>query len=251
MAKGTDEHALTKAAGIMLAGADFIERRAAKDGDGCCREVIIRLDEKNYSRLVNGALAARATPSAIARAALLTSMDGGLKLPPKGSDKDQPGGPTQEEINELRRRLVEARKKAVAEKEQTDQLAKELSTAVSEKRAALDDRDRWRDALNALEDQLQEIGETFGVEPGEPRVSGIRRVLSAQQTEIQRLTREAEAARVPAPSPRAAPAPSKAFLKLVASYRWTGSTPAQIATALGASIEEVRRAIDINSWNKS
>lgn len=68
-ARETSDHnpvALAKRAGCMLAGEDFILRRAAQDGDGARREVIVRLDEPLYVKLIDASRRYRQTPGALA-----------------------------------------------------------------------------------------------------------------------------------------------------------------------------------------
>lgn len=50
------------------------------------------------------------------------------------------------------------------------------------------ERDEWRTMAGNTQEALQTIGEEFGVLGGEPRVDGIRRVLTEQRAEVARLT---------------------------------------------------------------
>jgi hypothetical protein len=49
------------------------------------------------------------------------------------------------------------------------------------------DRDAWRERESETQEALQKIGEQFGVSGGEPRIDGIRRVLTELQAENARL----------------------------------------------------------------
>ena len=53
------------------------------------------------------------------------------------------------------------------------------------------DADQWRAREGETQEALQSIGEEFGVRGGEPRVDGIRRVLTEQRDQLAALLREA------------------------------------------------------------
>jgi hypothetical protein len=53
------------------------------------------------------------------------------------------------------------------------------------------DADQWRAREGETQEALQAIGEEFGVRGGEPRVDGIRRVLTEQRDQLAALLREA------------------------------------------------------------
>lgn len=55
----------------------------------------------------------------------------------------------------------------------------------------LREADQWRARESETQEALQAIGEEFGVNGGEPRVDGIRRVLTEQRNTISRVLREA------------------------------------------------------------
>ena len=55
----------------------------------------------------------------------------------------------------------------------------------------LREADQWRARESETQEAFQAIGEEFGVRGGEPRVDGIRRVLTEQRDQIAALLREA------------------------------------------------------------
>lgn len=55
----------------------------------------------------------------------------------------------------------------------------------------LREAEQWRTRESETQEALQAIGEEFGVRGGEPRVDGIRRVLTEQRDQLAALLREA------------------------------------------------------------
>ncbi|MGL5447468.1 MAG: hypothetical protein ACRDBL_09180 [Rhabdaerophilum sp.] len=239
---------------------DFIQRRAAKDGDGACREVIVRLDEPFYIKLIDASRRYRQTPGALAGDYVrngLADISGSLKAlkgAPEEPDaelvlelaaerakvreleaavsalKERPSANEdtirhliqerdgwKNTAEELRGRLSEVqdangrladvfeaklktRLDRIAELEQALREETALRVGAFERMKATEiERDQWRECESETQEALQAIGEEFGVDAGEPRIDGIRRILMRLQIDNDKLLTELASCARPLP----------------------------------------------------
>lgn len=167
---------------------DFIQRRAAQDGDGACREVIVRLVEPTYVKLIEASRRYRQTPGALAGDYVrsgLADISGSMRAL-KGAPED----PDTDLVHELAAERAKVRElEAALTAQKAEPVASEESI-----RHLIQERDGWkataeelRGQLHEAQDQIGRLADNFGAKLREP----IERI-----AELEQELREESALRV-------------------------------------------------------
>lgn len=255
-----------KRAGCLLAGEDFILRRAAKDGAGSCREVLARLDERTYAQLIDAARRYRQTPSAVVAdyvTAGLADISGTMK-----SLKGKPEEPEADLIHQL----AEAR---AALREMKDKVYYEQDCRALRFQQKEDAEKRLVHLEKELtEEQALRVGAIERMKKAEAErddaravAEGLQRDLDAacediftMQVRNDQLLTEISACARPLPpiititaKPDVAPETREALLELaqasaaqlrsICAMRAAGNSPREIAHALGVPVETVKSTL--------
>jgi hypothetical protein len=141
--------------GIMLSHeAGTVQRRPTSDG--ACREVLLRIPEHQYARLISAALKVRATPGAFALDLFQRGWTAEANVLGAVPDGEAAGADQQDELRaeiaRLRGRLAESKARIAALEAEATAAGEDAAISVDPETAA--DAARWKKEAESLERQL-------------------------------------------------------------------------------------------------
>jgi hypothetical protein len=264
----------------MLAGEDFILRRAAQVEDGARREVIVRLAEHQYVDLIDASRRYRQTPGALALDYIVTGLadvSGTMKAIKFAREE-----PDEELVHQLAAERAKVRELEAAVANMSAQPAAADETTI---RHLMSERDGWKKTAEDLRESLRETRtardelldqvEALQIKNDQlltelascaRPLPPIITVTAAPERSPELNETNAERAdkavtellnylkRGPEPygldrkaaeeAPSAPDAPlTPAFIKAVVGYNWAGVSVEQIARSLRCDEHQVRRAL--------
>lgn len=245
MAKAPDPVALAKRAGCMLAGEDFILRRAKAEPTG--REVIVHIDDRAFAELVIQSRASSMTPARFARHLIEHGLSNAGDVKHSGQfaeiqKNDDLADRLRTQLDAASRRCallegaLEQEKATVArlrgERDQHQAECETLETLLNDEKIA---NAKLFSELHAPREErtapAAECGETEA---------------KLEQDRSYGLCRKAKAE---APPSEDAPL-TKSFVKIVVGYRYANTSIEQIARILECDVASVRRALEVSGGRK-